>query len=71
MNACAHIAPGTARFEVAVAQSDFECIDNLVLHPEFESPAAPDACQNHPQHLAPNPFIRAVGPERQCIDYLA
>jgi Stress responsive A/B Barrel Domain len=71
LDACAHIAPGTGRFEVAVAQSGLECSYDLVLYAEFESPAALDAYQHHPQHLALKPFIGAVRLERQCMDYLA
>jgi len=35
----------------------------------FESAAALDAYQNHPQHVALKPFVAAVRSERQCMDY--
>ena len=71
LDACADIAPGTHRFEVAIAQSGFECTYDLVLYSEFEDQEALDAYQNHPQHVALKPFIAAVRAERQCMDYLA
>lgn len=71
LDACADIAPGTHRFEVAIAQSGFECTYDLVLYSEFEDQEALDAYQNHPQHVALKPFIAAVRAEPQCMDYLA
>ena len=69
LDACADIAPGTRRFEVAIAQSGFECTYDLILYSEFDDQAALDAYQNHPQHVALKPFIGAVRLERQCMDY--
>jgi quinol monooxygenase YgiN len=69
IESCARIAPGTGRFEVAVAQSGMECTYDLVLYSEFENQAALDAYQNHPLHVACKPFIGAVRQERQCMDY--
>jgi quinol monooxygenase YgiN len=69
LEACAHIAPGTLKFEVAAAQSGLECTYDLVMYSEFVDRAALDAYQNHPQHVALKPFIGAVRLERQCMDY--
>ena len=69
LDACADIAPGTRRFEVAIALSGFECTYDLILYSEFDDQAALDAYQNHPQHVALKPFIGAVRLERQCMDY--
>lgn len=69
LDACADIAPGTRRFEVAIAQSGMQCTYDLVLYCEFTDRAALDAYQNHPQHVAVKPFIGAVRLERQCMDY--
>ena len=71
LEACADIAPGTVRFEVAIAQSGLECTYDLVLYTEFEDQEALDAYQHHPRHVALKPFIAAVRAERQCMDYLA
>ena len=71
LDACADIAPGTLRFEVAIAQSGLECTYDLVLYTEFEDREALDAYQHHPRHEALKPFIAAVRAERQCMDYSA
>ena len=70
LDGCADIAPGTVRFEVAIAQSGLECTYDLVLYSEFEDQEALDAYQHHPRHAAIKPFIAAVRAERQCMDYL-
>jgi len=54
LDACAGIVPGMGVFEVAVAQPGLECTYDVVLYSEFESGAALDAYQNHPQHVALN-----------------
>lgn len=69
LESCAHITPGTVKFEVAAAQSDLECSYDLVLYTEFTDRAALDAYQNHPTHQALKPFMGAVRLERQCMDY--
>ncbi len=69
LEACADIAPGTREFEVAIAQSGFECTYDLVLNCVFEDAAAMEAYQNHPQHVALKPFMGAMRLERQCMDY--
>jgi len=69
LDACAQLAPGTLRFEVAIAQPGLECTYDLVLNSVFTDQAALDAYQNHPQHLALKPFIGAARLERQCMDY--
>ncbi|MBU0590083.1 MAG: Dabb family protein [Gammaproteobacteria bacterium] len=69
LESCAHITPGTVKFEVATAQSGLECSYDLVLYTEFTDRAALDAYQNHPTHQALKPFMGAVRLERQCMDY--
>jgi heme-degrading monooxygenase HmoA len=66
---CRNLVPGIRTFEVAVARPDLEATYDVVLYSEFESKAALDAYQNHPQHIAAKPFIGAVRLERQCMDY--
>lgn len=69
LNACADIVPGILKLEVAIAQPGLEATYDVVLYSEFESVAALDAYQNHPQHLALKPFVGAVRLARQCMDY--
>lgn len=69
LDACADIVPGILEFEVALAQPGYECTYDVVLYSVFESAAALDAYQNHPQHVAIKPFIGAVRSARQCMDY--
>jgi hypothetical protein len=46
-----------------------EATYDVLLYSEFESMAALDAYQNHPQHVALKPFVGAVREARQCMDY--
>jgi heme-degrading monooxygenase HmoA len=69
LEACANIVPGMGAFEVALAQEGMEATYDVVLYSEFESRAALDAYQNHPQHVALKPFVGAVREARQCMDY--
>jgi hypothetical protein len=41
----------------------------VVLYSEFDSLAALQAYQDHPQHVALKPFVGAVRLDRQCMDY--
>jgi len=69
LDACSDIVPGILKLEVAIAQAGLEATYDVVLYSEFESAAALDAYQNHPQHLALKPFVSAVRLARQCMDY--
>jgi hypothetical protein len=69
LDACSDIVPGMLKLEVAIAQAGLEATYDVVLYSEFESAAALDAYQNHPQHLALKPFVGAVRLARQCMDY--
>jgi heme-degrading monooxygenase HmoA len=69
LEACANIVPGMGTFEVALAQEGMEATYDVLLYSEFESMAALDAYQNHPQHVALKPFVGAVREARQCMDY--
>ena len=69
LDACSDIVPGILKLEVAIAQIGLEATYDVVLYSEFESAAALDAYQNHPQHLALKPFVGAVRLARQCMDY--
>ena len=69
LDGCADIVPGILRFETALAAPGLEATYDVVLYSEFESKAALDAYQEHPQHVAVKPFIGAVRQARQCMDY--
>ena len=69
LDACSDIVHGILKLEVAIAQAGLEATYDVVLYSEFESAAALDAYQNHPQHLALKPFVGAIRLARQCMDY--
>lgn len=69
LDACAGIVPGLLKLEVAIAKPELEATYDVILYSEFESSAALDAYQNHPQHVALKPFVGAVRLARQCMDY--
>lgn len=63
--------PGLLTIEVGL---DFSRADNscdLALYSEFESRAALDAYQAHPEHKAVMPFILEARSERHLVDYEA
>lgn len=70
LDGCANLVPGILRFEAALAQPGLEATYDVVLYSEFESQAALDAYQDHPEHIAIKPFIGAIREARQCMDYL-
>ena len=69
LDSCADVVPGILKFEAVVAQPGLEATYDVVLYSEFESRAALDAYQEHPDHVAIKPFIGAVREGRQCMDY--
>ena|SRR3569833_415288 len=69
LDACSGLVPGILGFETAIAQSGLEATYDVVLYSEFESKAALDAYQEHPQHHTLKPFFGAVREARQCMDY--
>lgn len=69
LDGCANIVPGILKFEAVLAQPGLEATYDVVLYSEFESRAALDAYQDHPDHVAIKPFIGAVREARQCMDY--
>lgn len=67
---CAQVVPGIRSFEVATATPGMDCSSDLVLHMLVDDAQVLAAYQNHPQHLAIKPFMKAVVHERRCMDYL-
>lgn len=69
LDGCAGLVPGMVSFEAALAQPGLEASYDVVLYSAFESRAALDAYQDHPDHVAIKPFIAAIREARQCMDY--
>ena len=66
---CAHVVPGIRTFEVATATPGMDCTNDLVLHMLVDDAQVLAAYQNHPDHLAIKPFMKAVVHERRCMDF--
>ncbi|WP_300555264.1 Dabb family protein [Limnohabitans sp. Rim8] len=66
---CAEVVPGIQAFEVATATPGMDCTNDLVLHMLLDDAQVLAAYQNHPQHLAIKPFMKAVVLERRCMDF--
>ncbi|HEV7815638.1 MAG TPA: Dabb family protein [Janthinobacterium sp.] len=69
LDSCAHLAPGTLKFEAVLAQPGFDTSHDVVLYSEFADLAAFQAYQEHPGHIATKPFIAAVRESRHCMDF--
>ena len=67
---CAKVVPGIRTFEVATATAGMDCTNDLVLHMLVDDAQVLAAYQNHPDHLAIKPFMKAVVQERRCMDYI-
>jgi hypothetical protein len=66
---CANVVPGIRAFEVATATPGMDCTNDLVLHMLVDDAQVLAAYQNHQDHLAIKPFMKAVVKERRCMDY--
>jgi len=66
---CAQVVPGIQTFEVATATADMDCTNDLVLHMLVDDAQVLADYQNHSDHLAIKPFMKAVVKERRCMDY--
>jgi hypothetical protein len=66
---CANVVPGIHAFEVATATPGMDCTNDLVLHMLLDDAQVLAAYQNHPQHVAIKPFMKAVVQERRCMDF--
>ena len=67
---CAQVVPGIRSFEVATATPGLDCTNDLVLHMLLDDAQVLAAYQNHPDHLAIKPFMKAVVTERRCMDFI-
>ncbi len=61
--------PGMLRIEVGIDFSRTDSSCDLALYSEFESRAALDAYQAHPEHKAVMPFILEARSERRLVDF--
>jgi heme-degrading monooxygenase HmoA len=61
--------PGMLRLEVGLDFSREDTSSDVVLVSEFESRAALDAYQVHPEHKAVAAFIGEARSERRLVDY--
>jgi hypothetical protein len=46
-----------------------DCTNDLVLHMLLDDAQVLAAYQNHPQHVAIKPFMKAIVKERRCMDF--
>lgn len=67
---CAQVVPGIRTFEVATATPGMDCTNDLLLHMLLDDAQVLAAYQNHPDHLAIKPFMKAVVQERRCMDFI-
>ena len=67
---CAQVVPGIRTFEVAHATPEMDCSHDLVLHMALDDAQVLAAYQNHPDHLAIKPFMKAVVKARRCMDFI-
>ena len=63
--------PGMLRLEVGLDFSREDTSSDVVLYSEFESRAALQAYQIHPEHEAIKGFILEARSERRLVDYEA
>jgi hypothetical protein len=66
---CANLVPGVRAFEVAAATAGMDCTNDLVLHMLVDDAQVLANYQNHPDHVAIKPFMKAVVLERRCMDF--
>ena len=69
LRSCAEVVPGIRAFEVAIATPGMDCTNDLVLHMLLDDAQVLASYQNHPQHVAIKPFMKAVVKERRCMDF--
>ena len=67
---CAQVVPGIHTFEVATATPGMDCTHDLVLHMLVDDAQVLANYQNHPDHVAIKPFMKAVVQERRCMDFV-
>jgi len=66
---CAALVPGIELFEVGLKSDGLDCTCDVILNSVFKDEAALTAYQNHPDHIAIKPFMKAIVAQRQCMDF--
>jgi len=69
LEALAGKIPGLLKVEVGIDFSDSEQSADVVLYSELESREALAAYQNHPEHQAVIPLVKAAAVSRVVVDY--
>ncbi len=67
---CAQVVPGIRVFEVATSTPGMDCTNDLVLHMLVDDAQVLASYQQHPDHVAIKPFMKAVAKERRCMDFI-
>jgi hypothetical protein len=65
----ANLTPDILLFEVGIKTEGQDCTSDLILNSVFKDEAALKTYQNHPDHLAIKPFMKAVVEQRHCMDF--
>lgn len=65
----ANLTPGIELFEVGIQTEGLDCTSDLILNSIFKDDEALKTYQNHPEHLAIKPFMKAVVEQRSCMDF--
>jgi hypothetical protein len=65
----AKLTPGIELFEVGIKTESLDCTSDLILNSVFKDEEALKTYQNHPDHLAIKPFMKAVVEQRSCMDF--
>ena len=66
---CSSLVPGIELFEVGLKAEGLDCTCDVILNSVFKDEAALTAYQNHPDHIAIKPFMKAIVAQRQCMDF--
>jgi hypothetical protein len=66
---CASLVPGIELFEVGLKTDGLDCTCDVILNSVFKDEAALTTYQNHPDHIAIKPFMKAIVAQRQCMDF--
>jgi hypothetical protein len=66
---CSNLVPGIQLFEVGLKTDELDCTCDVILNSVFKDESALMAYQNHPDHIAIKPFMKAIVAQRQCMDF--
>lgn len=66
---CSSLVTGIEHFEVGLKTDGLDCTCDVILNSVFKDEAALSAYQNHPDHMAIKPFMKAIVAQRQCMDF--